>query len=201
MPTYDAARPFRGRLPLGGSKETPVSVLSAQQIRALLDGPEPLVSGLVDLEAQLQPNGMDLTVGSLEALDGPGRIGLTNDDRIIAPSQELAFNHAGLVQLDPGSYVARLNEAVHLPPGLMALAWPRSSLLRSGVTVHNAVWDAGYTGRSQVLVVVHNPAGFTLARDARIVQIVFITLDSATQTPYAGRYQGEALTPPAVSRP
>ena len=42
-------------------------------------------------------------------------------------------------------------------------------------------------------IVVYNPAGFRLAKDARIVQMVFMTLESATDSPYAGRYQGEQL--------
>ena len=85
-----------------------------------------------------------------------------------SPSTPTAY-----VYLAPGPYVARLNEAVSLPVSLAAIAKPRSSLLRAGVAVHNAVWDAGYKGRSQALVVVYNPAGFTVARGARIVQMVF----------------------------
>ena len=35
--------------------------------------------------------------------------------------------------------------------------------------------------------------GFILAKDARIIQMVFMTLDSTTDMPYDGVYQGEAL--------
>jgi dUTP pyrophosphatase len=170
-----------------------VSVLSGQQIRALIEGPEPLVTDLVDLDAQLQPNGIDLTLASIEALTGPGQIGRTNDDRILADAVDVPFDASGFVDLAPGVYVVRLNEAVRLPADVMALAKPRSSMLRNGVAVHNAVWDAGYAGRSQVQLVVYNPAGFRLAKGARIVQMVFMTLESATDSPYAGRYQGEQL--------
>jgi dUTP pyrophosphatase len=72
----------------------------------------------------------------------------------------------------------------------MALAMPRSSLLRCGVTVHTAVWDAGYSGRSQSLMVVYNPRGFRLQRNARIVQLVFFRLTQETEG-YQGIYQGE----------
>ena len=75
----------------------------------------------------------------------------------------------------------------------MALGKPRSSLLRSGVAIHNAVWDAGYQGRSQALMVVYNPHGFTIARDARILQLVFFTLEAATATPYRGLFHQERL--------
>lgn len=171
-----------------------MSVLSSQQIRSLLDGPSPLVSGYPDLDQQLQSNGFDLTLESIAALRGAGRIGVTNDERVLAEAEELSFDSDGFVHLDTGAYVARLAEAVAFPADVMALAKPRSSLLRNGVAVHNAVWDAGYAGRSQVLVVVYNPHGFAVARGARIVQMVFMRMESATDDPYAGAYQGEALT-------
>ena len=173
----------------------PVGALSSQHIRALLSGPVPLISDYVDLDAQLQANGFDLTVQSVAAFAGAGRIGRTNEERVLAETHELAFGPDGFVRLAPGPYIARLNEAVALPKNIMALAQPRSSVLRNGVAVHNAVWDAGYTGRSQVQVVVYNPHGFSLARDARIVQMVFLTLDAETDAPYAGLYQREALDP------
>ena len=170
-----------------------MSVLSSEQIRGLLDGPDPLVSGIADLEAQLQPNGIDLTLESISVFRGAGRLGRSNDDRVLPEADDLAFDADGYVYLAPGPYVARLNEAVSLPASLAAIAKPRSSLLRAGVAVHNAVWDAGYKGRSQALVVVYNPAGFTLARGARIVQMVFLTLDAPAQRLYDGRFQGEAI--------
>ena len=96
------------------------------------------------------------------------------------------------LDLAPGPYVITFNEVVHLPNNVMALARPRSSLLRCGVTVENAVWDAGYSGRSQALLVVHNPAGFRLERNARVAQLVFFYLSSTTEG-YQGVYQGENL--------
>ena len=74
----------------------------------------------------------------------------------------------------------------------MALGRPRSSLLRCGVTVNTAVWDAGYSGRSQSLLVVYNPLGFRLQKDARVVQLVFFRLTGETKG-YQGKYQGENL--------
>ena len=172
-----------------------MGVLSSQQIRAMLAPPTPLVSDLIDLDEQLQANGIDLTLRSIGTFTGRGRLG-TGEDRVLAGTDDLDFDASGLVTLAPGPYIARLNEVVSLPPDVMAIARPRSSLLRMGASVHNAVWDAGYSGRSQVLIVVHNPGGLQLCRDARIVQMVFMTLDEATDAPYAGAYQHEALEQP-----
>jgi len=74
----------------------------------------------------------------------------------------------------------------------MALARPRSSLLRCGVTVNTAVWDAGYSGRSQSLMVVYNPQGFRVQRNARVVQLVFLRLTQETEG-YRGVYQEENI--------
>jgi dUTP pyrophosphatase len=168
-----------------------VGELSSQQIRAMLQGPQPLVSDYVDLSEQLQANGIDLTLHSIAAFTQPGRIGESNQQRVLPRTKELVFGRDGFVHLEPGAYIARLNETIALPLSVMALAKPRSSLLRCGVAVHNAVWDAGYAGQSQVQVAVYNQYGFDLARNARIVQMVFMTLEGVTDAPYAGAYQGE----------
>ncbi len=169
-----------------------MGVLSSQQIRAMIESASPLVSDFVNLSEQLQPNGFDLTLRSIAELTGPGKIGVSNAERVLAPARDLDFDGSGCVELKPGAYLARLNETVALPGNVMALAKPRSSMLRNGVAVHNAVWDAGYVGRSQVQVVVYNSHGFMLSRDARIVQMVFMTLNAATDNPYDGLFQGEA---------
>jgi dUTP pyrophosphatase len=174
-----------------------MGVLASQQIESLISGVPPLVTGLVNLNDQIQPNGLDLTIESVAKITSSGKIGLSNDDRVLATTDDMEFDAAGLVHLPRGVYIARLNETLSFPKDLMGIAKPRSSLLRNGVAVHNAVWDAGYIGRSQVQIVVYNDLGFTVSRNARIVQMVFMTLDSASETPYAGLYQGEA-TPNSV---
>jgi dUTP pyrophosphatase len=59
-----------------------------------------------------------------------------------------------------------------------------------GVSVHTAVWDAGYRGRSEALLVVYNEAGFRIRKDARVIQLIFMRLESG-QEGYKGRYLGE----------
>ncbi|MEM4523885.1 MAG: deoxyuridine 5'-triphosphate nucleotidohydrolase, partial [Archaeoglobaceae archaeon] len=59
-----------------------------------------------------------------------------------------------------------------------------------GVSVETAVWDAGYEGRSEVLIVVHNPEGIWLKKNARIIQLIFLKLCSKTRG-YAGIYKFE----------
>jgi dUTP pyrophosphatase len=170
---------------------TPGSVLSGATIRRLLKSDPPLVGGLGDPDEQVQPNGVDLRVESLWRLEGRGQLGLTGAERVAAPRAPVT-GVGDWFELEPGPYVARLVEVVALPVDVMALGRPRSSLLRNGVAVHNAVWDAGYVGRSEILVLVYNPAGFRVRRFSRIVQLVFFRLDAPT-APYAGTFQGENL--------
>jgi dUTP pyrophosphatase len=75
----------------------------------------------------------------------------------------------------------------------MALGRPRSSLCRLGATLATAVWDAGYRGRSTAMLIVENPAGMRIERAARLLQLVFFTLDVATARGYDGEYQDENI--------
>ncbi len=169
------------------------AVLSKEDILDLLKTDPPLVRDLCDVELQIQPNGIDLTVKEVAMLSSPGRIGMGNDTRVLSGISPLAFDGLGVIDLLPGCYLVTCNEIVTIPNDIMALAMPRSSLLRCGVTVHTAVWDAGYSGRSQSLIVVYNPQGFRLHRDARIIQLVFFRLSRGVTEGYDGIFQGENI--------
>ena len=168
------------------------AVLAKDDIRKLLQQGTPLLEGYIDLEAQLQPNGFDITLREIARLQTPGVIAQDNRQRAISNLASLAFDGDGFIDLAPGAYLITHNEIVHLPNNVMALGRPRSSLLRCGVTVNTAVWDAGYSGRSQSLLVVYNSQGFRLQKDARVVQLVFFRLTSGTEG-YRGAYQGENI--------
>ncbi len=108
------------------------------------------------------------------------------------PSREEVHPDAdGWWDLHQGGYVIGYMERVNLPADLMAFARPRSTLLRSGVAIHTAVWDAGYSGRGEGLLSVLDPRGYRLQRGARVVQLVFLRLTSAVGEGYRGRYHGE----------
>ena len=75
----------------------------------------------------------------------------------------------------------------------MALGKPRSSLLRSGVTIDTAVWDAGYKGRSQSLLTIFNPHGFEIQQNARLLQLIFVRLEKLASIGYQGRFLNENI--------
>ena len=166
------------------------TVLSRQDINRLLQNEPPLIEEWIDLDQQLQTNGFDMTLREVALLQSPGKIAVMNSQRSVSDLAPLVFDGLGFIDLMPGAYVVTLNEVVHIPRDITALATPRSSLLRCGVTVNTAVWDADYSGRSQALLVVYNPQGFRLQKNARIIQLVFFRLSQETEG-YNGVYQGE----------
>ncbi len=165
-----------------------MSCLSKNEIRRLIEK-EDLISDYVDLETQLQPNGFDCTLRKIGRISGDARIDFDNTERILPEVSDIEFRN-DWVYLGRGYYRAYINEIVRIPENLMALARPRSSLIRAGANVLTAVWDAGYQGRSEVGLVVYNDNGIWLKRNARIVQLVFFNLDSETEG-YSGIYRGE----------
>jgi dUTP pyrophosphatase len=153
----------------------------------------PLIADAVDLSEQIQPNGVDLTVREVAFFSSRGRLSASNRGRELSTLTRLEFGVDDGLDLLPGPYLVTFNEVVSLPDCVMALGRPRSSLNRCGVSMHSAVWDAGYSGRSQSLLVVYNPHGFRLHRNARIMQLVFFYTSGGVGKGYDGKYQNENL--------
>lgn len=170
------------------------SVLSKSQIRVLLKNKPPLIEEMIDVNTQLQPNGIDLTVKHIEKIVGAGCIDFSNKERKLSETVELDFDDDRLF-LPTGSYKVLFNEVIHLPKDIMAIGAPRTSLIRCGVTVETGFWDAGYEGRSESLLVVFNEKGFYVKKNARILQLVFIRLPQkiAAGSGYMGIYQSEHI--------
>ena len=168
-------------------------VLSGKDIVELLKTKPPLVDSILDIEQQIQPNGIDVTIKEIAMVASPGRIGTVNESRVLSSTAPLVFDGMGRMDLLPGCYLVTCNEIVNLPTNIMALARPRSSLLRCGVGIHTAVWDAGYSGRSQSLMIVYNPQGFRIHKNSRFMQLVFFYLNNEVAEGYKGIFQGENI--------
>jgi len=156
-------------------------VLSGDEIRRL---------GIIE-SSSLQPNGVDLSLDTLWRFEAAGSLGSSNEDRFLPSREELAFDTGGWITLTDGTYGIRYAEWVQLPLDCGGLCFPRSSLLRMGLYVPTAVWDAGYGVRGEGLLVVNNPHGVRLQHRARIAQLVVFRLTEPAPAGYAGRYQHE----------
>jgi len=169
------------------------NALDRNSIAELILGSPPLIESYLSLGEQLQPNGFDLSLKDVSQMTSGGNIGSEPDQRKLSDAETLEFDRDGWLRLSPGPYLIKFNEVVNLPLNLMALGRPRSSLLRSGVSIHTAVWDAGYRGRSQALLVIHNNHGYDLRKDARLMQLIFFHLTQPMDQGYQGRFLGENL--------
>jgi dUTP pyrophosphatase len=168
-------------------------VLTRLDILRMQNNQPPLIADAVDLDEQIQPNGVDLTVREVAFFSSRGRLSASNRGRELSTLTRLEFGVDDGLDLLPGPYLVTFNEVVSLPDHVMALGRPRSSLNRCGISIHSAVWDAGYTGRSQSLLVVYNPHGFRLHRNARVMQLVFFYTSGGVDKGYTGKYQNENL--------
>lgn len=140
-------------------------------------------------ESQMQPAGVDLTLGEVHAFEEGGKIDFDNSGRRLPKTKRMEFE--GEIKLGKGCYKVVFNEHVSIPKDCAALGFPRSSLLRCGANMHCAVWDPGYEGRSEALLVVENPHGIVLGKNAKLVQLVFVKLLEDAKELYSGVYKGE----------
>ncbi len=171
-------------------------MLSGDEVRR-----QALVEGIgLDVAAAFQPNGVDLSLDAVWRITGRGSLGRSNADRDLPEREAFGFDADDWLELEPGSYGIRYAERVALPMDCGGLCFPRSSLLRMGVHVPTAVWDAGYSGRGEGLLEVSNPYGVRLQRGARVVQLVLFRLNEMARSGYAGSYQHENPQDPDRSR-
>ncbi len=153
-----------------------------------------LVSGYIDLETQLTPNGFDLSACQVHEFCGSGSLDFSNKQRVLPRTRQLAAvkedpaDAHGWWTLAPGAYKIVTNETVCLAQDMIAIAFPRSSLLRMGAFTQTGVWDAGFKGTSEFILIVQNPQGIRLKENFRVVQLVFTRINE-TASGYNGVYQ------------
>lgn len=155
-------------------------------------------------EKQIQPNGVDLTIGKLEKLKGKAYLtdsGYIKNERVEVPinsSKQLQHDNAGskteigesypVRRLTP--YVITYGETIEIPDGHVGFVYPRSRINRCGAHITTAVWDSGYRGKGEGCLL--SLAEMDLATDMRVAQIVFAETEQLNQS-YDGQHQNENL--------
>ncbi|MEM2452892.1 MAG: hypothetical protein QW725_00680, partial [Ignisphaera sp.] len=104
--------------------------------------PETLISVLGLLKENIDCSGMKLHLD--EVFSFVDRGGLYSNSKKLSNVYEIKPNEEGIYVLAPGGYRIRYREIVKVPENTIAIAIPRSTLLRIGATIHTAVWDPGY---------------------------------------------------------
>jgi dUTP pyrophosphatase len=151
------------------------------------------VESMIDPETQTQMCGMELTLQKIERFTSTGAVAFDNKERVLPHTEPMDFDQSGWIALSAGAYLVTFNEIVNIPRDAAAMARARSTLLRCGASLETALWDPGYRGRSQSLLVVYNPHGLRLKKNARLMQLVFLRLGKESEKLYAGKYQGENI--------
>ena len=167
-------------------------MLNKLEIRELIDK-QKLIEGYINLDQQLTPNGFDLSVAKVFEFSSAGCLDFSNQERLLPETKEVLpqkinpEDKFGWWQLRPGGYKLRTNESVNLPNNLVALAFSRTSLLRMGAFTQHGVWDAGFKGKGEFVLMVDNPQGIKLKQNARVAQLVFLGVDETEG--YQGIYK------------
>lgn len=168
-------------------------ILNRQEIERLIKG-QNLIKDYINLDTQLTPNGFDLTVGNIFKFKVAGALDFSNKEREVPQGKEILpkkrqlTDKFGWWSLKKGTYKVRTNESISLPNNLIALAFPRTSLLRMGAFTQHGIWDAGFVGKGEFILVVDNHKGIKLKQNARIAQLIFIKINEADKG-YQGIYQ------------
>lgn len=161
-------------------------MLNREEIAQLIKEKK-LVEGYMDLTTQLTPNGFDLTVQTVYAFDEEGAVDFSNKERHVPHGKEVLPVKAnpedkhGWWHLARGVYKVKTNEVVHIPLDMTASALTRTTLLRMGAFTQHGLWDAGFTGKSEFILIVENPFGMRMKQNARIVQLVFSRMKETAQ--------------------
>lgn len=137
----------------------------------------------------LDCSGLKLTLDEVYIIRSEGFVDLSS--KLLPNYEVFSPDSNGIYVLSRGYYVIRYGEYVRVPRDSIALALPRSTLIRSGATLFTAVWDPGYEGRGYGLLVVFNDYGIRVRRGSQVAQLVFIKMLEESAIQYRGSYYGE----------
>lgn len=143
------------------------------------------------------PNGIDLRLGTVyELKEDECLYGLMNDGKNVPSHQPKPIQQIGVhggdiegwVLLPNTPYILEVQNDIQISEDSMQTYYPRSTLLRSGCTLHTAVGDAGYHGKLAFLFINHSNTPFVLEKGVRFAQLVDHQLEGASIL-YDGDYQ------------
>ena len=154
-----------------------------------------MISEYIDLDTQLQPNGFDITIKEISLFMNTGTIDFNNTSRKLPLYLDVTSYFP--YHLQHGAYLIEFNEKFNIPSDLTALGYSRSSLLRMGAFIPSAVWDAGFKGYGQGMLLVENNYGINIKENARVMQLVFMLRDD-DKSAYDGMFNKD---PPLLDDP
>ena len=131
----------------------------------------------------VQPSGIDLELDRIYVQKSAGS--LIDNEKTLPEIEEL---EGDVFTLKPHTaYLASIKRKVKIPKGYTMLYLPRSTLLRSFISVQTAVGDPGFYGTLMFMVYNHGDFEYKIKSGDRIAQAVVFPVEGSGE--YNGSYQ------------
>ena len=146
-------------------------------------GEKELIKLFPDFKDLVQPSGIDLELDKIYVQTSGGS--LIDNEKNLPEIKEL---EGDIYTLKPHTaYLASIKRKIKIPKGYTMLYLPRSTLLRSFVSVQTAVGDPGFYGTLMFMVYNHGEYDFKIKSGDRIAQAVVCPVEGSGE--YNGSYQ------------
>jgi dUTP pyrophosphatase len=146
-------------------------------------GEKELLKLFPDFKELIQPSGIDLRIDEVFQQNGSGSL-IDNEKNL----PEICKLEPPIYTLKPRTgYLVTVDRKIKIPKGYSMLYLPRSTLLRSFITIHTAVGDPGFYGTLKFLLVNEGEYSYTLMQGERIAQGVVFLVEGSGE--YRGSYQ------------
>lgn len=150
-------------------------------------GEEELRRLFPEYDDTIQPSGIDLRMDKLYRQVGNGS--LIDDEKNLPPLEEVECVDGIYTLKAKTSYSVSIMGKTKIPVGYSMLYLPRSTLLRSFISVHTAVGDPGFYGTLQFMIVNNGDYDYKIKKGERIAQAVVFKVTGSGR--YDGSYQEE----------
>ena len=146
-------------------------------------GEKELVKIFPDFVDLVQPSGIDLELDKIYKQTSGGS--LIDNAKNLPEIEEL---DGPIYTLKPHTaYLASIKRKVKIPKGYTMLYLPRSTLLRSFISVQTAVGDPGFYGTLMFMIYNHGEFDYKIKSGDRIAQAVVFEVEGSGE--YNGSYQ------------
>ena len=133
----------------------------------------------------IQPSGIDLRMDKIYRQVGSGSL-IDNEKNL--PEIEELESVDDIYTLEPKTaYSVTIEGKIEIPTGYTMLYLPRSTLLRSFISVHTAVGYPGFYGTLQFMIVNNGQYPYKIKKGERIAQAVVFPVEGSGK--YNGSYQ------------
>ncbi|KZX16767.1 deoxycytidine triphosphate deaminase [Methanobrevibacter cuticularis] len=148
-------------------------------------GEKELIKLFPDFKELVEPSGIDLALDEIFVQKSSGSL-IDNEKNL--PDLE-PLNGPIYTLESQTAYLATIDRKIKIPKGYTMLYKPRSTLLRSFVSVQTAVGDPGFYGTLMFMLYNHGKFDYKIKKGDRIAQGVVFEVDGSGE--YNGSYQEE----------